>query len=279
MGYVTVTAVFQQLDDETLAGLLDPLPVLGCQIEDAGTGVLVTVYLDERHRASLDAVGDVLAAAGGEGIEAGSLEDRDWLAGYRAGTRPFPVGRLWWLEPHPDTPAPVPPGRIRLAIEPRSAFGSGSHESTQVLLLALEEGRLDDLCVLDAGTGSGILALAANAQGAKPVVGFDIDPDALFVAAHTVKAQDWQARILLFAGTLDALDAHFDLILCNMLWSQMEPLIQGLAEHLSAPGTLLLSGLLEADDVAATHACEGAGLTVTGRRRLGEWLALEAQRG
>ena len=278
-GYLKITGVFHTLDDDRLAALLDPLPVLGCQVEDGPGNVTATVYCDARYRGSLDTIIDGLAAAGAEHIQAESFETRDWLASYRARSRPFPVGRLWWLDPHPKAPTPAPPGRIRLAVEPRSAFGSGSHESTQLLLLALEERNLDDLRVLDAGTGSGILSLAAAARGAPPAVAFDIDPVAVFVAATTARMQVPPAGIRLFAGTLEALDARFDLILCNMLWAQMEPLVERLADLLSPSGTLLLSGLLEADDVAATGALEQAGLTVRMRRQLGEWLALEARRG
>ena len=279
MDYLTVTAVFRQLDDETLAGILDPLPILGCQVEDTGGGMTVTVYCDEKYRSSLDAIGKALAAAGGVRIETGSLGDRDWLARYRASSQPFQVGRSWWLDPHPEAPSPAPAGRIRLAIEPRSAFGSGSHESTQLLLLALEEINLEAMRVLDVGTGSGILALAAAAQGAAWIVGFDIDPLSVLVASRTVREQEQPVNVHLFAGPLVAVAATFDLVLCNMLWSQMEPLIPALAAHLSPSGMLLLSGLLAADHVAVASACRGAGLEATGSRSLGEWLALEVRHG
>lgn len=279
MDYLTVRAVFRQLDDETLAGILDPLPILGCQVDDTGGWVVVTVYCDEKRCASLQAIGDALAAAGGERIEMGSLGDRDWLASYRASSQPFPVGRLWWLDPHPEAPSPPPPGRIRLAVEPRSAFGSGSHESTQLLLLALEEMDLVGMRVLDVGTGSGILSLAAAARGAAWIAGFDIDPASVFVAARTVREQERPVDVHLFAGPLEAVGSTFDVVLCNMLWSQMEPLIPGLARHLSPSGTLLLSGLLAADHVAAASACRGAGLEATASRSLGEWLGLEAHHG
>jgi ribosomal protein L11 methyltransferase len=233
--------------------------------------VEVAVHVDSPEVAGRTAVGDL----GALDLRCEGVEDRDWLAAHREQSVAFPVGRSLWVDPRPDAPTPAPDGRLRLAVEPRSAFGSGSHESTQMLLLELEERDLTDAAVLDVGSGSGILALAADALGAARVVGVELDVDAVWVARETALVQKWTPRVQFVAGTADSLaGVRFNLILCNMISSLMLPLLDDLERLLDPMGGLALSGLLadETDEVAAEIARHG--LRVTGSMKLGEWACL-----
>jgi ribosomal protein L11 methyltransferase len=271
---------------ETLAGL----PVLGAQLEPAAPGWLeVRVYLEPGSPAA-EWVAAALEALGVRALHSLREVSRDWLAEYRTRVRAHAVGRLWWMDPHPDQPTPAPKARLRLVLEPRMAFGTGSHESTQLVLLALEAladrgvaagtAATESLAgrrVLDVGTGSGVLALAADRLGAAWVVGLDVDPEAIWVARQTAGEQEWTAQPHYLIGPLSSLGpSRFDLVLCNMIPEQLVPLLPDLKRRLAADGRLLLSGLLEEQRGEVEGRLAEVGLQVVETRRLAEWAGLEA---
>jgi ribosomal protein L11 methyltransferase len=279
-GYLTLSCLLPaELEDE-LPVILGRFPVLGCHLEGQGPDrVLTRVYFGAGSQASVEQLADLLAGLGAEELSSGTVAHTDWLAAYRAAVRPLPVGRRWWLDPHPGTPSPAPEGHLRLAIEPRMAFGSGSHESTQLVLLELEELSVAGKRVLDIGTGSGILALAADRLGSGWVVGLDLDPEAVWVARNTARQQDWPARPVFLVGPVHCLaGSHFDVILCNMLSEHFLPLVNHI-RHVLAPGAqAVFSGILVGQRAAVIDELEAAGLHVTGGRTLGEWAGLRVAR-
>ena len=274
--YLTVTCRLAAAAEESLTQALERWPVLGCQVEDAGAEVTVTVFLDERRAAAVPTVCDGLRALGALALDSGRFAARDWLSRYREGVAALPVGSRFWVDPHPQQPTPPPDGRIHLLVEPRQAFGSGSHESTQLVLLMLEELAVEGRHVLDVGTGSSILALAAHHLGAAWVAGFDIDLEAMFVAHQTVVAQPRRCQVALLAGPIAALRRvpRFDLILANLLPAQFQPLLGHLHDLLAPTGTLVLSGLMADQKAVVAADVAAAGFTVTGGRELREWVGL-----
>jgi ribosomal protein L11 methyltransferase len=214
------------------------------------------------------------------------LPEIDWMAEYRRRTRPFALGRGLVVDPRePEEPEgtagaeggegrAVPPGRRLLRLPARTAFGTGSHESTALAIELLEEADLAGRAVLDVGTGTGILAFAALAWGAARVVGFDADPAAAFQARANSRLNVLCPR--LFAGRPAALAPRpeFDLVVINVVPEQIMPEIADLLAALRPGGRLILSGLLaerapEALALLATH-----GFAEAGRRQAGEWVAL-----
>lgn len=275
-GYLTVTCRLPASEEERLAQALERWPVLGCQVEDAGAEVSVTVFLEARRSSDVPTVCSGLREMGARALDTGRFAEHDWLASYRDGVTPRPIGMRFWVDPHPQQRSVPPDGRIHLVVEPRQAFGSGSHESTQLVLLMLEDLEVAGRTVLDVGTGSGILALAARALGAHWVAGFDIDLEAVFVARQTVAGQPSPVDVALWAGPLGALSrfARFDIVLANLLPAQVLPLLPRLHGLLGRQGRLVVSGVM-ADQRAAFEAdLEVAGFSVTAARELGEWTGL-----
>ena len=266
--------------EELLPEVLGGLSVLGAQVGPAdGKRVAVRVFIAGEQIGEPARVRAALTGAGARGIELRVVEDRDWLAGYRESARPFATGRSWWIDPCPEAPTAAPIGRRRLAVEPRTAFGSGSHESTRLVLAALEGLSMRGKSVLDVGTGSGILAIAADRLGAHPVVGFDVDRDAIWVARRTAVEQDWLARPLLFAGPIAAVGAHrFDVVLCNMITEHFRPLLPDIRRVLAPAGCAVLSGMLETELAGVGPLLGSAGFEVRDQRRSGEWLSLTVMR-
>ncbi len=279
--YLALACELASALEEKLTEAMAGWPVLGCQVEDVSPGrVLVTVYLEQGKAAALARIERELVAFGAVKLASGELPEADWLAEYRRRVTPRAVGRRFWIDPHPAQPTPAPEGRIHLLIEPRQAFGSGSHESTALALQCLEQMSLAGRSVLDVGTGSSILALAAAALGARPVVGFDIDLEAVFIAGQTVQEQPTRFPVALFAGTVEALGAaaRFDVMLANLLPAQLHPILPELVGHLAGGGELVVSGLLASQRAVSEVELARAGLQVTAALSMGEWVALRCRR-
>ncbi len=267
--------------EEEVPALLYPLPVLGAEIgERRGDRVAVTVFLPSSEGARTAAVETLLTAAGAGAIEVGLVEEEDWLAQYRENVQPFAVGDTWWVDPHPESPTEAPRGRRRLVMPPRMAFGSGSHESTRLILRALETADLMDRCVLDVGTGSGILALAAELSGARGVLGVDIDAIAVHIARQIGDLQEWRPGVHYVVGSADcAAGGVFDLVLCNMIFAHSLPLLDSIAATLAPQGLLVISGLLVEEVGEAAVELQGRGLVAGPAAVLNEWASLSAVRG
>jgi len=277
--WATVTGEIPAEAEARLAERLEELPVLGCEVADAGGGrVRVTAYLALGEEEAAAAVEAALEALGCAGTRRGWQMERDWLAEYRRRVRPFPVGRRWWIDPHPDRPTPAPPDRIRLVLPPREAFGSGSHESTRLALMLLEAVPVAGRTVLDVGTGSGVLAFAAGALGAAWIAGLDVDPRAVAVAREGAALQEPPRRPALLVGEPAAVEGAFDLVLCNMVSGILLPLLPELRRLLADGGDLLLSGLLVAERDRVRDELGVAGLAPAGELELGEWLGVRARR-
>jgi ribosomal protein L11 methyltransferase len=274
--YLTVTCRLPARAEEQLAAALERWPVLGCQVEGGGTDLAVTVFLDAVQDDAIPGVREELRSLGARELGTGHFAEQDWLAEYRRTAVPCAIGERFWIDPHPQRPTSAPAGRVHLLVEPRQAFGSGSHESTRLVLMMLEGLPLAGARVLDVGTGSGILALAARALGAQQVVGFDIDLDAVFIARQIVREQRQRLPVLLFAGSTAAFLARstFDVILANLIPAEVFPLLPALRAVLRPKGQLLLSGLMADQVVAVREELGRHSLAIAKSCELDEWVGL-----
>lgn len=217
------------------------------------------------------------------------IEAADWLARYRARAIPFALGRSFYVDPgEPQGRAPAtPPGRRLLRLPARTAFGTGSHESTRLALELMEEAELAGRRVVDVGTGTGVLSFAALLLGAASVAAFDVDPAAAF-AARSNRRLNRLSGPALFAGTAEALrpssgaagghrrdrSALFDLALVNVVPELILPTLPRVIAALAADGRLIFSGLLTARREPVETAAAELGLEPAGDRAAGEWAAI-----
>ncbi len=226
------------------------------------------------------------------------IEARDWTATWRRLSQPRQVGQRFVLDPRepeevaaagvaeavPAQPRSRPTRRTLLRLPARNAFGSGSHESTRLAVELLEASCPVGAMVLDVGTGTGVLAFAALALGARLVVGFDIDPVAPVQARANARLNAGvlgHGRWLFFAGETAALRGgpHYDLALVNVLPGHISAALRAIAERLLIGGEMILSGFIEEQEVAVVERCARLGLVVRRTRREGEWVALSLERG
>lgn len=197
-----------------------------------------------------------------------AVPERDWLAVWKEGLEPVTVGALTVTPPWID----AGPGAI--VIDPGQAFGTGHHETTTGCLAALQELDLAGRSVLDVGTGSGILAIAAARVGAGRVVGVDTDP--LAVTAARANAEVNGVDVDVREGSAEAAaPERFDVLVANLDTDTLARLAPALAARLAPGGALIASGVSRGREPEAVAALAATGLpplTRPGR----EWVVLLA---
>ncbi len=174
-----------------------------------------------------------------------------------------------WIEHTPS------PDQLAIRLDPGQAFGTGHHETTRLCLAALEELLPAGATVLDVGTGSGILAMAAVLLGAASVTGIDIDPVAAEVARENAGANGLAGSIAIRSGTLErGHGRRYDLVVSNISTAANLGLRDTFAEVVAPGGQLILSGILAVD---ATRVCDemaNAGFTRTRLSFENDWCLL-----
>jgi ribosomal protein L11 methyltransferase len=254
----------------------------GISTEESGSGVRLVAYCPDPLPEELSRAGHSWGERGIRLLAAERCESRDWLAAYRAASVPLAVGRSFVVDPREpeeagDRRGIAADGRILLRVPARRAFGTGSHPSTRMVLEWLESLDLEGRRVLDLGSGTGILSLAASSLGAASTLGIDVDPVACFVAAGIRKLNPPPTRLV--AGGLACLgDVVFDLALVNILPGEWLAESAELARVVAESGEAILSGvpIEQADEVSDRLA--GAGFEPLERRVEAEWAALRLRR-
>jgi ribosomal protein L11 methyltransferase len=175
-------------------------------------------------------------------------DDRDWMEYVRSNWEPMLVGSRFFIVPEwRDDPAPS--GRLRIKVNPGMAFGTGEHETTQLCLEALERHVKPGMQVLDVGTGSGILAVAAQLLGAGRVYGCDTDPVAVHIARQNA------VDVPMFIGSADAIASQsMHLIVANITPGAIAGMASEFLRCLKLGGVLLASGfeIEDLDNVRAS---------------------------
>ena len=180
-----------------------------------------------------------------------TVPDEDWVAKSNRGFGPIRVSRRLWVVP--SWSDPPDPDAVNLILDPGLAFGTGSHPTTRLCLRWLEQRVAGGETVLDYGCGSGILAIAALKLGAGRVVGVDIDPDAVAIAATNARRNGVVGEFF-GGGSVPALTAH--LVVANILANPLKVLAPLLVERCRHGGHLALSGILaeQTEEVADSYA-------------------------
>jgi ribosomal protein L11 methyltransferase len=204
------------------------------------------------------------------------IEGGDWLAAYRAAAQPLAVGERLWIDPREpgSDPLPVPGDRLPLRVPARTAFGTGSHASTRLALRLLERQPLAGAWVLDVGTGSGILSLAARALGAGRAAGFDLDPAAALLAGQHARLNGVRGASF-WAGGVESLAAaaRFGVVVANALPHELLPVAGAVARAVAPGGRLIVSGALAEEAGPVLAAWRALGLEPVDDLGEEEWAA------
>jgi ribosomal protein L11 methyltransferase len=205
------------------------------------------------------------------------LAEADWAEAWKKHYAVLQIGQRTvivprWLEHEPE------PGQIVITLDPGMAFGTGTHPTTRLCLEAMERyasGLSGAQRVLDMGTGSGVLSIAAAKIGAAFVDALDIDELAVDAARENVAENGVSGQVEVRLGSLEAARGPYDVILVNILAEVICALLKaGLAGHVRQGGTVIASGIIDEREAEVRAAFEQSGLLVVDRLAERDWVAL-----
>ena len=178
------------------------------------------------------------------------VEEQDCVRLTQSQFEPIPIGKRIWVVP--SWHAAPDPNALVLELDPGLAFGTGSHPTTRLCMEWLEQNVTPGQSVLDYGCGSGILAILAKKCGANPVVGIDIDPQAVESAQHNSARNHADVT---YGLPDDCPDGTFDIVVANILSNPLKLMASMLSSRVKPGGRIALSGVLarQADDVARSY--------------------------
>jgi ribosomal protein L11 methyltransferase len=207
-----------------------------------------------------------------------SVDDADWIDGWKAGFAPQRIGRVVivpsWLE------AWIGPDEVELRLDPGMAFGTGLHPTTRGCLTLLQRTGPMPRRLLDVGSGSGVLALAALRLGAGTADCLDTDPVAVETTLANAAGNGLGDRLTARVGSLPSLPGAdpYPLVLANLVAAVLVELAEPLSAHTAADGQLVASGIIEPRAPEVIDALTGAGFALGERLDDGEWVSLRMLR-
>ena len=219
-------------------------------------------------------------------IEASETEDKDWINNWKQYFKPFTVDNLLIKPTWEDIPEGYE-DKLLIQIDPGTAFGTGMHETTQLCMRQLKKYVKDGSEILDVGTGSGILSIAALKMGAGHAVGTDLDPCAISATKENLEAND------IPAGKMDVMIGNiiddpavqenvgyekYDIVAANILADVLVPLTPVIIRQMKRGGIYITSGIIDEKESVVVNAVKAAGLEVLEVTRQGEWVSVTARK-
>ncbi len=284
MSWQTITLTVPDELKDAVVGEFSNDGIAGVWERDAdGAGCELVLYFGPVSRARLvDArIGRLFQRNGypAPEVRVGTQRKEDWSEEWRRGFTSFPLGRRFRVVPSWEEPA-AGDDRIPLRIDPGLAFGTGTHETTRLVIEEMEA--LDARGavagpVVDLGTGTAILSIAAVRLGWRGVVACDVDRDAAAVARSNLRRN--RADVPVYVGSADALaDAVVEVMMANLTAEAIRGLLPEMHRIVRPGGSVLLSGILGAQADAVRGDVVVAGFAVRRERAMGEWVVMAAER-
>ena len=211
------------------------------------------------------------------------LEEQDWANAWKTHYKPFRIGQRVWIQPSwldaevaTDENDGIRPDDVVLTLDPGMAFGTGLHPTTQMCLHALEELVQPGQNLLDVGTGSGILAIAAVKMGAQPILAFDTDELAVKTTIANAAQNQVESQIETRQAILDQIpEKPWDIVMVNILAPVIISLFDNdeLMSYVKDDGKLVLSGIIEPQMGDVETAVSNAGGKIVKTYQIRDWVS------
>lgn len=249
---------------------------LGCEgiTEEEGA---VRAYFPED--ADTSAIDEAISAF--EGVESSHrvVEDQDWYAGWKEGIGPFSVHGLYICPPWKAEDCHPGPGEKLVMMDPGEAFGTGDHEST-VMVIGLLKGwaetqdGIEGKRILDLGTGTGILSIAAYLYGVKDITAVDVEQKAVETAGRNFALNGMVGKVRMMPGSINEAGRGYDLILANIFQEVLLELMPGISSALNPGGKVVVSGLLIGQEEKVLDAVARSGMKLDRTKTSNGWVSL-----
>ena len=282
----------EQAYEELASWLMIQLGSNGCQIQpSASSYVQVSAIFEEISCSSFVELRKALKQYGLEehlkNLRTTTIADDDWLKKWKEGLRPIRIGKFIVSPPwHSEQAQSENPDALFIDIEPGMAFGTGLHATTQYCLLALEDYLTESprgtqaIDILDVGTGSGILAIAAAKLNKNTkITAVDINPTCIEVAQQNVQLNNVQDSVILKTGSTETCsNLSFDCIVANVSYEDISKLLLEFLRLLRPEGQIVLAGILAEKLKLLECDIESYPLTIADQKLDGEWIGVTLKR-
>ncbi|MGN0277073.1 MAG: 50S ribosomal protein L11 methyltransferase [Hominisplanchenecus sp.] len=223
----------------------------------------------------------------GEGtITESQTEDKDWINNWKQYFHQFYVDDILII-PSWEEVKPQDQDKMIIHIDPGTAFGTGMHETTQLCMRQLKKYVTPETELLDVGTGSGILSIAALKMGARHAVGTDLDPCAISAAKENLEANDIPegSMDVMIGNIIDDKEVQdrvgydkYDIVAANILADVLVPLTPVILHQMKKGGLYITSGIIDEKEETVVQAVKEAGLEVVEITHQGEWVSVTARK-
>lgn len=278
-------------EQEKKAMFIDILPELNTEDKTA----LVSFYLDEDENIqyTLDKIHDGLKELsaftdiGTGNIEISETEDTDWINNWKAYFKPFRIDETIVIKPTWEKLDEVKATDLIIEIDPGTAFGTGSHETTKLCILGIKKYIKPGIRLLDVGCGSGILSIIGAKLGAAEVTGTDIDPNAVKAAYENAEVNRIGSDVLtILNGDIitdedlqkDAGFECYNMAVANILADIIIPLSAEIGRHIKHGGIFISSGIINTKKEAVKEAILKNGFKILEINEMGDWVSIVAQK-
>jgi ribosomal protein L11 methyltransferase len=254
---------------------------VGLQEEEVAGGTCLIAYFEDQSRLSQVVMASEKLVARlnlASEVQAAPVPDEDWTTSWRSYFKPVLATPRILICP-PWSMEPAPPSGIVIAIDPKMAFGTGHHETTRLALCGLEMSVVGGERVLDVGTGSGILSIAALKLGAESIFAFDTDPPAVGNTKENLALNGISGGVEVVEGSFSLVSGEFDLVVANIISSILIPMLPEVTEHTKKGGRAVLGGILARERDAFCQAVTAAGFVIDNVLEEGEWICALGRKG
>lgn len=207
-------------------------------------------------------------------ISSKEVADEDWNTAWQKYYHVIDFSRHLAIVPEWEDYQPAFSDQKLIRLDPGLAFGTGGHTTTQLVLLAMERALVNPMSVLDVGTGSGILAIAASKLGASQVLGTDISDEAVTAAKENIALNDVDNIDVRKSNLLKDIDDKYDLIVANILADILLELIPDLDSRLNEEGKVIFSGIDYLQLPKIEKALAENGFEIKMKMQEGRWIGL-----
>ena len=278
-------------EQEKKAMFIDILPELNTEDKTA----LVSFYLEEDENIlnTLDKIQyglkelSAFTDIGAGNIEISETEDTDWINNWKAYFKPFRIDETIVIKPTWEKLDEVKATDLIIEIDPGTAFGTGSHETTKLCILGIKKYIKSGTRLLDVGCGSGILSIIGAKLGAAEVTGTDIDPNAVKAAYENAEVNRIGSDILTILSGDIITDENlqketgfecYDMAVANILADIIIPLSAEISRHIKPGGIFISSGIINTKKEAVKEAILKNGFKILEINKMGDWVSIVAQK-